>query len=49
MYVAQAKHNTHKRQTSVPPVGFEPTISGTAFRTVDVTGYLLLVVVEKGG
>ena len=21
-------HNTHKRQTSKPPVGFEPTISG---------------------
>jgi len=37
LYVAQAvervstvsfgTHNTHKRQTSMPPVGFEPTIS----------------------
>jgi len=37
LYVAQAvervpavsfgTHSTHKRQTSIPPVGFEPTIS----------------------
>jgi len=37
LYVAQAvelvlavafgTHNSHKRQTSMPPVGFEPTIS----------------------
>ena len=25
--VAFGTHNTHKRQISVPPVGFEPTIS----------------------
>ena len=25
--VAFRTHNTHKRQTSIPPVGFEPTIS----------------------
>jgi hypothetical protein len=24
--VAEATHNTHKRQTSMPPVGFKPTI-----------------------
>jgi len=25
--VAFGTHNSHKRQTSMPPVGFEPTIS----------------------
>ena len=25
--VAEATHNTHKRQISMPPAGFEPTIS----------------------
>jgi hypothetical protein len=30
LYVAQATHDTHKRQTSMPLVGLEPTISVTA-------------------
>ena len=43
-------HNTHNRQTSMPPVGFEPTISAgkrppahALDRTATGTGHLLLV------
>jgi hypothetical protein len=27
LYVAEATHNSHKSQTSMPPVGFETTMS----------------------
>jgi hypothetical protein len=33
-------HNTHNRQTSMPPVGFEPTISAGEIRSVTVNCHI---------
>jgi hypothetical protein len=35
-----ATHNTHNRHTSIPPVGFEPTISAAERRAATGTGHL---------
>ena len=50
--VAETTHNTHNRQISMPPVGFEPTISAgerpqtyALDRTATGTGKVVVVVV----
>ena len=53
-YLYLTTHNTHNRQTSMPPVGFEPTISAderpqtyALDRAVTGTGYIYTGTVHK--